>query len=397
MQRRIEELKRNVGFTDDDARQLVDLGARASRDLPEIARRFFERLREHAEGSPRSGGEPAAARDVLDDDEQLGTLLQLHAAWLDGLFSGDYPWAHFSQAQRIGRAHANVGLPLPYFFTAMAEVRSELTSIADAFDPSHAARNAITRLLDLELAMMTESYVTEQGAAFQRDHQEARLTALGKLATGLAHEIRNPLNGALLNVAFVERSLKSSGASADVLEAAHAVKHEIKRLAKLVTDFLEFARPRPVALDATSLRAVCERAVQLLSSHLGETVTLRVDLPASDVLVPADKARLERVLVNLLENAVDAVAPKGGTVVLRARREPGHAWIEVEDDGPGIPDADAPVFEAFYSTKPHGTGLGLAVAHRAVSDHGGTIEVESKPGRTRFRVALPLAHQGASG
>jgi len=95
--------------------------------------------------------------------------------------------------------------------------------------------------------------------------------------------------------------------------------------------------------------------------------------------------------LNLLNNAIEALTPGGGgNVVVRARREPRAVWIEVEDDGPGLPSGDAPVFDAFFSTKPNGTGLGLSIVHRIVSDHGGTIEVDSRPGQTRFRLRLPL-------
>jgi signal transduction histidine kinase len=83
-------------------------------------------------------------------------------------------------------------------------------------------------------------------------------------------------------------------------------------------------------------------------------------------------------------------ATGGGRVIVRTRRTPRQGVIEVEDEGPGLPAPDAPIFDAFYSTKPHGTGLGLAIVHRVVSDHGGLVEVESRPGRTVFTVSLPL-------
>ena len=106
-----------------------------------------------------------------------------------------------------------------------------------------------------------------------------------------------------------------------------------------------------------------------------------------------DRERLQQVLLNLMQNAVEALA-RGGTVTVRARREPRHAVIDVEDDGPGLPSDSAPIFDAFFSTKPAGTGLGLAIVHRIVTDHGGTIDVESRPGRTQFRIRLPLTQQG---
>jgi signal transduction histidine kinase len=97
------------------------------------------------------------------------------------------------------------------------------------------------------------------------------------------------------------------------------------------------------------------------------------------------------VLLNLACNAIEALAPiGGGKVVVRARRQPRTITLEVEDDGPGIAP-DSPIFDAFYSSKPQGTGLGLSITHRIVTDHGGTIDVDSVPGRSLFRVALPLA------
>jgi PAS domain S-box-containing protein len=247
---------------------------------------------------------------------------------------------------------------------------------------------------DVEWLVMGHD-VTEERAKRAHDQQQERLAAVGTLAAGLAHEIRNPLNGARLHVSFLERTLAQTGASAETMEAVQIVQDEIKRLARLVTDFLDFARPRPLARVATSVRSLCERVVQLAAATAGDNVSLALDLPTTDIVLESDKDRLEQVLLNLLQNAIEALGTTGGTVVLRARRQPRHVWLEVEDDGPGLP-GNAPVFDAFFSTKPNGTGLGLAIAHRVVTDHGGVIDVESRPGQTRFRVLLPLRQQGNS-
>ena len=119
-------------------------------------------------------------------------------------------------------------------------------------------------------------------------------------------------------------------------------------------------------------------------------VTLACDLPSTDLNIQADQASLLQVLLNLLGNAIDATGTTGGSVKLRVRRTPRAALIDVEDDGPGLPSPDAPIFDAFFSTKEGGTGLGLAITHRIVTDHGGSIAVTSLPGKTEFRVALPL-------
>jgi PAS domain S-box-containing protein len=234
---------------------------------------------------------------------------------------------------------------------------------------------------------------TDENALAARVRQSEKLAAVGTLAAGLAHEIRNPLNGAQLHLTVLERDLKRAACGgAEAIDTIHVVRDEIRRLDALVSDFLEFARPRPLDLAPCSVRALCERAVKLVAPAAeAASVEISLDLPVSELTIDADTAKLQQVLLNLLQNAVEATAPGGGgRVTIRARRRPKEAMIEVEDDGPGLPSPDAPVFDAFYSTKAHGTGLGLAIAHRIVTDHGGSIDVQSRPGSTIFRVALPI-------
>jgi PAS domain S-box-containing protein len=236
--------------------------------------------------------------------------------------------------------------------------------------------------------------VTDENALASRVRQAEKLAAVGTLAAGLAHEIRNPLNGAQLHVTFLERGLKKAHVQdPDTLEAVGVVREEIKRLSALVSEFLDFARPKPLSKQRVSLLALATHVSKLVAPDAEKSrAEVRLDLPSADILLDLDPARIEQVLLNLLRNAIDAVeTTDGGAVILRVRRKPRHAVIEVEDEGPGLPSPEAPVFDAFFSTKPQGTGLGLAIAHRIVVDHEGAIAVESRPGRTVFRVTLPIA------
>lgn len=238
--------------------------------------------------------------------------------------------------------------------------------------------------------------VTEELVLAETRRRTERLAAVGTLAAGLAHEIRNPLNGAQLHLTFLERRLASDREGAD---AVGVVKDEIGRLARLVTEFLDFARPRPLRNETVSLKALCTRSVEILKGRAEtEQVAIHADLPVSDLVLIGDGAKLEQVLLNLLLNAIEAVAggAKGGSVWFRARRQPRFAVIEVEDDGPGLSDESAPVFDAFYTTKSAGTGLGLAIAHRIITDHGGTVSVTSRPGKTVFTVRLPVEPHAVS-
>jgi PAS domain S-box-containing protein len=238
--------------------------------------------------------------------------------------------------------------------------------------------------------------VTDEKADAKRRLLSDKLAAVGTLAAGLAHEIRNPLNGAKLHLSFLERSLNSAGGDAEALEAVHVVADEIKRLANLVTEFLEFAGPKPLVRQPVSIGGLCDRVVQVTANQAESVgVVVTADHPGQDIVLDADGPKLEQVLLNLVQNAIEALSPSGaGHVVLRARRHPRRVQIEVEDDGPGLSTPEAPIFDAFYSTKPSGTGLGLPIAHRIVTDHGGSIAVDSRPGRTIFRVVLPLSSSG---
>jgi PAS domain S-box-containing protein len=235
--------------------------------------------------------------------------------------------------------------------------------------------------------------VTDQRALERTAVQNERLAAVGALAAGLAHEIRNPLNGANLHMAILERALRKwQGAPISIPETIGVVTGELQRLSGLVSDFLEVARPKPLNRTAWDANEVARGCVFLMAPAAeARQVALTLEdapLPYSLML---DGERMKQVLVNLVQNAMEAISKPGGHVVVRVRRTPSHGEFEVEDDGVGLNDPKAPIFDAFYTTKETGTGLGLSIVHRIVTDHGGTIEVSSVPGCTRFTIRIPLA------
>ncbi|MBI2462555.1 MAG: HAMP domain-containing protein [Candidatus Rokubacteria bacterium] len=231
-----------------------------------------------------------------------------------------------------------------------------------------------------------------------------RLAALGTLATGLAHEIKNPLTSLRTFTRLVPRKFLDERFRQTFQDV---VPRELERINGIVERLLELARPSRLHFAPVRLPLLLERVLELYA-HQVEAQQLTVareyarDLPP----VQADQEHLYQALVNLVANALDAMGPggrltlragwsEGGDPWVRVRRRP-HAQrvrVEIEDTGTGIPAADADkVFNPFFTTKADGTGLGLALAHKIIEDHGGTITFRSSPGiGTTFRILLPLA------
>ncbi len=224
-----------------------------------------------------------------------------------------------------------------------------------------------------------------------RMRQADRLATLGRMAANIAHEIRNPL--ASLTGAI--EVLTSSAAASDAQERlSQIVLRESERLNQIITNFLEYARPAPLALEMVDVADVLEGVLFLLE-HRAASGGLKIVRAFSAPLVwRVDPQRFRQVLWNLCLNAVEAM-PEGGELRVGATAVPGHKLeVSVADSGHGIaPDDLAHIFEPFFSTKPGGTGLGLSLVHRFVQEHGGDVDVRSTPGLgTMFTVTLPARH-----
>jgi PAS domain S-box-containing protein len=231
---------------------------------------------------------------------------------------------------------------------------------------------------------------TEERTLAERTRRAESLASLGTLAAGLAHEIRNPLNAAQLQLMLVERRVGKLGVedSSGAMEAARTVRDELHRLAGLVEDFLAFARPTELRLAGGNLSETAATVVGFLAP-LAEEAGVALTLEAPDgVFARYDEERIKQVLINLLRNGIEA-AGRGGRASLRCAREAGTAVLEVKDSGPGLPP-DVPIFEPFTTTKTTGTGLGLPIVHRIVHDHGGDVRPERRGDDTVFRVELPI-------
>lgn len=218
-------------------------------------------------------------------------------------------------------------------------------------------------------------------------HSE-RLAAIGRLAADMAHEIRNPLASM---TGSIELMAHTSQLPADTQELMGIVMREAERLNKLISDFLDYARPREPDVAPFDLAAVLEETVWMFAHQRVEGVEVDVRSEVQGpITIEGDPNQLKQVFWNLLKNGAEAL-PGRGRITVRAHRTAGGAVVEVEDTGAGIAPADLPhLFEPFFTRKQKGTGLGLATVHRIVEAHGGRIEVESHAQRgTRFTISLP--------
>ena len=226
----------------------------------------------------------------------------------------------------------------------------------------------------------------------QRAMQSARVEAMGALAGGVAHELRNPLS--IVRVLAEEIRGEQPAGSRSAENAADIIS-ETDRLNEMVSQFLSLSKPPdPADTALVDVGAELGRVVQLVSrGAAGDTISFETDLPADPARVRADERALRQVFLNLLLNAMEAMEGRTGVVRTTLRERRGHVGIHVTDTGAGISPRDLPrVFEPFFTTKRMGTGLGLALTRGIVENLGGTIEIESEPGRgTVVTVVLPTA------
>ncbi len=368
------------------------------------------------------------ARQVQTGREELHELGEIHRRIVDNVSSGlltvDRRGAITSfnaEAERItGCGAADVlGRPVAELY----QVLGDPLDLPSADDPdSGRARLELDfecadgqeKHLGMSVSVLRDRLGREEGVILvfqdltriveieEKLRRSERLSAVGQLAAGLAHEIRNPL--ASLSGAIELLSADPPAADSSTRRLTQIVRRETARLDRLVSDFLAYARPGPGRAEPVSLRELVEEMRELLAAGEYSDVELVVELPEA-ISALGNPDQLRQILWNLILNAVQS-EPSDGRVVVRARGlptpppapgGPEHASsleVEIQDRGQGIPaELLERVFEPFFTTKPKGTGLGLATVHRIVEAHGGELALQSVPGQgTTVRVILPAFH-----
>ena len=243
------------------------------------------------------------------------------------------------------------------------------------------ARGAVALFKDLESVKTLQSLIS----------YSAKLTELGRLTSGVAHEVKNPLNAMMIQLELLRERLE--GAPGEVQENLEIIAGEIRRLDRVVQGFLRFVRPQELNLKPVDVNGVLRDMVALLEAEWGPAgVRFSIEADPTLPLVAADQELLHQALMNIVLNACQAM-PSGGDVQISTDRAvAASVTIRVADEGVGIPPADLDkIFKLYYTTKPDGSGIGLAVAYRIVQLHDGAIDVASEIGRgTTVSVRLPV-------
>lgn len=243
--------------------------------------------------------------------------------------------------------------------------------------------------------------VTERIELERRSAENAVMATMGRLTTGLAHEIRNPLNAATLQLELLERTARKvqERTVADKIgERAAIVREEIASLSRMLEEFLSLARPRELSPKPTDLVELMCEVVELHGPvAANEGVSVQSEMPSGLGTVMIDRDKIKQVLVNLIGNAVDAMRDQDGGEVHIEAAVLDDDWVEVSvrDTGPGVADEVLDqAFHPFVTTKPAGTGLGLSIVHRTVEQHGGSVSLGPAPdGGAIVRFTLPRSKE----
>jgi len=378
-----ENIKLYVGFTEASSATLRELHPLAAPSFGAIIDDFYAAIEAH----------PGASRAITGGPAQIERLKQTLLRWIDKMLLGPHDEEYYELRARIGRMHVRIGLPQVYMFTAMDRIRVNLLDVVGkqlANDPARLdpAATALNQILDLELAIMLETYRED----LEAKHRNAeRLATIGQFAASIGHELRNPLGVVESSLYLLRQHLGENSDAPSVKKHLDRIGSEVHRANKTIHDLLDLARNRPPQKRNTSVRELVDSAAE--AALLPSAISLQTEM-AADLTATLDPDQVRQILANLFTNAAQALKGRGQIRVEAGPAPDGGVFIRVRDDGPGIPEEDRKrVFEALYTTKAKGSGLGLALCRRIMEAHGGTIELEPGPGGASFRLLFPGAGQ----
>ena len=403
------------------------LGAGSGVRLGSRRNDIWSDLSQRVEPPPKTAGSEVVTFQRAAGARWLGTAAQVAGTPLT-------LWVETPESAALATAHAfrNAMLPIGALFVVLGATLAwvisrritgplaDLTSAAEAFAGGDLSRRVrsnrsdeVGRLADAFNAMADQvqagysrldsgikSRTTELERAMVQLHdtqeqlvRREKLAMLGQLASGVGHELRNPL-GVMTNAVYYLEMVQPD-APPDVQEYLGMLRAQIGLAEKIVGDLLDFSRVRPPRRDSAVVAEIVAAQQARLTVRSG--VSLTVDVPADLPRVSVDVTQIGQILFNLLVNAIQALEGRGGAIRVTATVSESHVRLHVADDGPGVPaDLRGKIFEPLFTTKARGIGLGLAVSRSLAEANDGTLELDDTAGGARFTLSLPRDDEGRS-
>lgn len=403
-------------------REYLDFANRQAADLVEFLRGHVIYFHSHGEDDRRVLSRPELTRRIVADFGKIPVLKSVAIRFHDlrfalsiderGIVSRTIVKApEGGRPQPMGAILAGKKLHLisPIFEGGNRDGSVELTESVASMNQRIARQvmiifSAFTVMVMIS-AILIGLIVSQGDATIRRQYEEleethrqllqaARLAAVGEMAGGVAHEINNPL-GVILGRSDYLLAVSNEQGAGEIREDLEVIQRNASRAARIIRDLLDFARPHVLNRKENDLNKIVVETVELLSPRLGERhVALCKNLKPMPQ-IELDRDRIQQVLVNLINNAIDACQPQSGAVVIQSRVDTEGKWaiVEIEDNGCGISQENQKkVFDPFFTTKHQGTGLGLSISYRIIRDHGGHIDVSSQTDNgARFAIYLPVS------
>jgi len=240
--------------------------------------------------------------------------------------------------------------------------------------------------------------VTEERLSMEERIESERISSIVRLAAGVAHELGNPLNSLTIHLQLIERKLQKLAAQDEagkLAESLQVCQGEVRRLDGIITHFLEAVRPQKPELNELELVELVEEVLRVQEAELSDReIDVNVDVSGKLPAILGDRGQIKQVFFNLIKNAMEAMQP-GGSLRILARRDDDQVYLQFVDTGSGISEEDlSKVFQAYYTTKKEGHGLGMMIVERIMREHGGHINIESRKDKgTAITLQFPQQHR----
>lgn len=375
---RYQDIQRYVGWTQADAERVHAVAPLVESSFIELIDDFYREIAEHE----------ATRRVITGGDVQIVRLKGTLRAWLKELVTGPYDMAFAERRFRVGYRHAEIGLKQIYVEAAVSRLRNGLLRVLRQNWPTGGDANelaatmrSLSTLIELDLAIIQDAYETALNDRLMRSE---RLAAIGRVAGGIAHELRNPLNVMRTSVYFLRNA--KNAVPEKITEHLRRIERQVTKSDSVISALSEFARLPSANLQPMLVLDCLKQSASLDSWP--ENVELIFQIPES-LHALADEKQIAIVFSNLIRNGCDAM-PLGGRLTLSARVTHDTVEVSVTDTGCGIAAEDLPrICEPFRSTKARGIGLGLALSQAILEKNHGTLTVVSEVGHgSTFTVAL---------